>query len=100
MDYLKAEDWMCENIGAFCTRNGWHFKFYEGYAYTDDCDFGEDYASMRIFNLKHEIVVTYWTRHDDFEIEIDGNEPEVGFNEETIIEKVKETISKFDSMAA
>lgn len=100
MDYLKAEDWMCDNIGTFCNRNGWHSTFYEGYAYTDGYDFGEDYALMRIFNLEHEIVVTYWTKHDDFEIEIDGNEPEVGFSEETIIEKVKETISKVDSLAA
>ena len=101
MYYNEAEDWMCDNIGAFCARNGWHSTFYEGYAYTDGYEkFGEDYATMRIFNLKHEIVVTYWTKHNDFEIEIDGNEPEVEISKEEIVGKVKEIISKFDSLAA
>lgn len=101
MDYLKAENSMAEHIGEFCVRNGWYVNFYEGYAYTEGYEeIGEDYATMRIYNLKNEIFVTYWTKHDDFEISIDGNEPEVGFNKETIVEKVKETISKFDSLAA
>lgn len=101
MYYNEAEDWMCENIGAFCARNGWHSNFYEGYAYTEGYEtVGEDYATMRIYNLKYEFYVTYWTKHDDFEIEIDDNEPEVGISKEEIIEKVKEIIFKFDSLAA
>lgn len=101
MYYNEAEDWMCENIGAFCARNGWHSTFYEGYAYTEGYEeIGEDYATMRIYNLKNEIFVTYWTKHDDFEISVDGNEPNVGISKEEIVGKVKEIISKFDSLAA
>lgn len=100
MYYGEAERWMENELEAFIHRNGWHFKFFEGYAYTEGHEVaGEDWAMMNIYNLKHEINVTYWTKHDDFEITVDG-ENTVGYDKESIVKKVKETISKLDRLTA